>query len=42
MTEALTGWHEDFGDEPSIVERYPEEFAPDSLPIDEDGDLNTK
>lgn len=30
------GWHEDFGDEPSVEERYPDDQAPEDFPPDED------
>lgn len=35
------GWHEDFGDEPSIEERIPEgwDFVDTSVDDDMDGDL---
>lgn len=29
------GWHEDFEDEPSVEERFPDDEAPEELPDDE-------
>jgi hypothetical protein len=42
MNETSTGWHEDFGDEPSVEERFPVDLAPVPLPIDDDEAVNEK
>jgi len=36
MPETNQGWHEDFGDSPSVEERYPDDQAPEDFPPDDD------